>query len=88
MGTKPQLIKKDNAYYLPEGKFDQPLRLVQLPEEQIEFVKKLYGLPEDVNPAFVISLGGKPYIIKEGLVDLVHKRKVKEITSKEVKIEK
>jgi len=46
--------------------------------------KKLYGLPENINPAFVILLGSKLYIIK----DLVHKRKVKEITSKEVKIDK
>lgn len=82
------LIKKDNVYYLPEGKPDQPLRLVQLPDQQVELVKRIYGLPEDVNPAHVISLGGKPYIVKEGLVDLAHKRGVKEIISKEVKVVK
>ena len=83
---KPQLIKKDNVYYLPVGKPDQPLRLIQLSAEEIALVKKLYGLPEDVNPAFVISLGGKPYIVHQGLIDLAHKRKLKKIISKEVKV--
>ena len=88
MDNKIGLIKKDNSYYLPEGKMGQPLRLIQLPQNQVDFVKKLYGLPQDVNPAFVISLGGRPYIIKEGLVDLAHRRKIKEIISREVKIMK
>ena len=83
---KPSLIKKDNTYYLPVGKPDQPLRLIQLPKEEISLVKKLYGLPGDVNPAFVISLGGKPYIVHQGLIDLAHKRKLKKIISKEVKV--
>jgi len=82
----PKLIKKDNVYYLPTGKPDQPLRLVQLSKEEISLVKKLYGLPDDVNPAFVISLGGKPYIVHQGLIDLAHKRKLKKIISKEIKV--
>ena len=81
-----KLIKKDNVYYLPVGKPDQPLRLIQLPAGEISLVKKLYGLPDDVNPAFVISLGGKPYIVHQGLIDLAHKRKLRKIISKEVKV--
>ena len=86
MNGKPKLIRKDNSYYLPAGRPDQPLRLVQLEDGEISLVKKLYGLPDDVNPAFVISLGGKPYIIHQGLIDLAHKRKLKKIISKEVKV--
>ena len=71
---KLSLIKKDNVYYLPVGKPDQPLRLIQLQAGEISLVKKLYGLPDDVNPSFVISLGGKPYIVHQGLIDLAHKR--------------
>ncbi|MBN2073620.1 MAG: hypothetical protein JW770_06725 [Actinobacteria bacterium] len=86
MNVKAKLIRKDNSYYLPQGRPDQPLRLVQLEDEEITLVKKLYGLPDDVNPAFVISLGGKPYIVHQGLIDLAHKRKLKKIISKEVKV--
>ena len=86
MNGKAKLIRKDNSYYLPQGRPDQPLRLVQLEDEEITLVKKLYGLPDDVNPAFVISLGGKPYIVHQGLIDLAHKRKLKKIISKEVKV--
>lgn len=50
-----------------------PVRLIELPAKLQDYIKILYGLPEKVNPAFVIGLGGKPYIEHPGLWDLLHK---------------
>lgn len=63
----------------PGSREERAIKLIDLPEVMQERAMKVFGLPSDIIRAFVIFLGGQAYPMKDALLDLAAKRRLRRL---------